>query len=31
MVPEIRGQQKVVQRVENGLVPIISSAVDRKA
>ncbi len=31
MIPEIGVQQKVVQRVENGLVPIISSAADRKA
>jgi hypothetical protein len=31
MVPKIRVQQKVVQRVENGLVPIISSAADRNA
>src|SRR5258708_12400237 len=31
MGPEIRVQQKVVQRVESGWVPIISSEADRKA
>ena len=31
MAPEMRAQQRVVQRVENGLVPVIGSAADRKA